>query len=94
MLDAIRYLVDNGIKWSAMPADFPQGDRVYAFLRRWRDRDLAKSPLVPRRLRRSGRPGRSCSMTEAIGPPAPRRVKRADSRRRGELDGAAWPKSH
>ncbi|MFE1936343.1 transposase [Streptomyces sp. NPDC059474] len=23
MLDAIRYLVDNGIKWRAMPVDFP-----------------------------------------------------------------------
>ncbi|WP_436847082.1 transposase [Streptomyces atratus] len=22
-LDAIRYLVDNGIKWRSMPADFP-----------------------------------------------------------------------
>jgi len=30
MLDAIRYLVDNGIKWRAMPADFPPWDRVYA----------------------------------------------------------------
>ncbi|MGW0999270.1 transposase [Streptomyces sp. NPDC002523] len=24
LLDAVRYLVDNGIKWRAMPADFPQ----------------------------------------------------------------------
>ncbi|MEY9872854.1 hypothetical protein ABH931_002331 [Streptacidiphilus sp. MAP12-33] len=23
MIDAVRYLVDNGIKWRAMPADFP-----------------------------------------------------------------------
>ncbi|MFG2916459.1 transposase, partial [Kitasatospora sp. NPDC048298] len=23
MLDAVRYLVDNGTKWRAMPADFP-----------------------------------------------------------------------
>jgi transposase len=40
MLDAVRYLVDNGIKWRAMPADFPPWDRVYAFFRRWRRRDL------------------------------------------------------
>ncbi len=40
MLDAIRYLVDNGIKWRAMPVDFPPWDRVYAFFRRWRDHDL------------------------------------------------------
>ncbi|MFE1873218.1 transposase [Streptomyces sp. NPDC059496] len=42
MLDAISYLVDNGIKWRAMPADFPPWDRVYAFFRRWRDRGLIR----------------------------------------------------
>ncbi|MDX5565794.1 IS5 family transposase [Streptomyces sp. ID05-04B] len=42
VLDAIRYLVDNGIKWRAMPADFPPWDAVYAFFRRWRDHCLAK----------------------------------------------------
>jgi transposase len=40
MLDAIRYLVDNGIKWRAMPPDFPPWDRVYAFFRRWHDHGL------------------------------------------------------
>ncbi|WP_255951715.1 IS5 family transposase [Streptomyces odontomachi] len=35
MLDAVGYLVDNGIKWRAMPVDFPPWDRVYAFFRRW-----------------------------------------------------------
>ncbi|MET7457916.1 IS5 family transposase [Streptomyces sp. NPDC005574] len=42
MLDAIRYLVDNGIKWRAMPGDFPPWDRAYAFFRRWRDHALVK----------------------------------------------------
>ncbi|WP_344599063.1 transposase [Streptomyces violaceusniger] len=42
MVDAIRYLVDNGIKWRAMPVDFPPWDRVYAFFRRWRDHGLVK----------------------------------------------------
>jgi transposase len=42
MLDAIRYLVDNGIKWRAMPGDFPPWDRVYAFFRRWRDQVLVR----------------------------------------------------
>ncbi|MFD3590700.1 IS5 family transposase [Streptomyces sp. NPDC058683] len=42
MLDAIRYLVDNGIKWRAMPADFPPWDRINAFFRRWRDNSLVK----------------------------------------------------
>ncbi|WP_380792950.1 transposase (plasmid) [Streptomyces albidoflavus] len=42
MLDTVRYLVDNGIKWRAMPADFPPWDRVYAFFRRWRDHLLVR----------------------------------------------------
>ncbi|MFI8885772.1 transposase [Streptomyces sp. NPDC053813] len=42
MPDAIGYLVDNGIKWRAMPADFPPWHRVYAFFRRWRDRGMVR----------------------------------------------------
>lgn len=42
MLDAVRYLVDNGIKWRAMPADFPPWERIYAFFRRWRDQGLVR----------------------------------------------------
>ncbi|MBT2610578.1 IS5 family transposase [Streptomyces sp. ISL-87] len=34
--------MDNGIKWRAMPADFPRWDRVYAFFRRWRDHGLVR----------------------------------------------------
>ncbi|MEU1254113.1 IS5 family transposase [Streptomyces chartreusis] len=40
MIDAVRYLVDNGIKWRAMLADFPPWPRVYAFFARWRDTGL------------------------------------------------------
>ena len=40
MLDAIRFLVAGGISWRAMPADFPDGGRVYAFFRRWREHGL------------------------------------------------------
>ncbi|MFD7733642.1 IS5 family transposase [Kitasatospora phosalacinea] len=42
ILDAIRYLVDNGTKWRAIPVDFPPWDRVYAFFRRWRDHGLVE----------------------------------------------------
>jgi transposase len=42
MLDAIRYVTDNGIKWRSMPSDFPAWDRVYAFFRRWREHGLVK----------------------------------------------------
>ncbi|MGW6795729.1 transposase [Streptomyces chartreusis] len=34
MRDAVRYLIDNGIKWRAMPRDFPPWDRVYALFHR------------------------------------------------------------
>jgi transposase len=37
MLDAVFYVVDNGVKWRALPVDFPLWDRVYAFFRRWRE---------------------------------------------------------
>lgn len=37
IVDAIFYLVDNGIKWRALPADFPPWQTVYALMRRWSD---------------------------------------------------------
>lgn len=40
MLDAVFYVVDNGIKWRNLPVDFPAWDRVYAFWRRWRNNGL------------------------------------------------------
>ncbi|MFG2846056.1 IS5 family transposase [Kitasatospora sp. NPDC048296] len=40
ILDAIRYLVDNGVKWAALPVDFPPYKRVHAFFTRWRDTGL------------------------------------------------------
>ena len=35
MLDPIRYVVDNGVKWINLPVDFPPYRRVHAFARRW-----------------------------------------------------------
>ena len=35
MVDAVRYVVDNGAKWRAIPADFPWWRAVYDFFRRW-----------------------------------------------------------
>jgi transposase len=35
MLDAVRYVVDNGVKWVNLPRDFPSYRRVHAFARRW-----------------------------------------------------------
>jgi transposase len=35
MIDAVLYVVDNGIKWRALPADFPGWACVYAFFARF-----------------------------------------------------------
>ncbi|QFQ99915.1 IS5 family transposase [Streptomyces phaeolivaceus] len=53
MLDAVRYLVDNGMKWMAMPVDFPYWRAVYDFFRRWRTYDYVRE--LYERLRRSAR---------------------------------------
>jgi transposase len=36
MVNAVLYLVDNGIKWRAMPADFPPWRTVWGMFARWR----------------------------------------------------------
>jgi transposase len=35
MVNAVLYLADNGIKWRAMPADFPPWKTVYGMFARW-----------------------------------------------------------
>jgi len=35
MVDAVRYLVDNGVKRRALPVDLPAPRKVYDFFRRW-----------------------------------------------------------
>ncbi|WP_093840077.1 IS5 family transposase [Streptomyces aidingensis] len=66
MIDAIRYLVDNGIKWRAMPADFPPWERVYAFFRRWRERGLVAEFHDRLRSRTRRSEGRDAEPTAAI----------------------------
>jgi transposase len=36
MIDAMFYLVDNGVKWRALPADFPPWQTVYGMHARWK----------------------------------------------------------
>jgi transposase len=66
ILDAIRYLVDNGIKWRAMPVDFPPWDRVYAFFRRWRDHALVKEFHNRLRAQVRAREGRDAEPTAGM----------------------------
>lgn len=35
IVNAILYWADNGIKWRAMPHDFPSWSTVYDYYRRW-----------------------------------------------------------
>lgn len=66
MIDAMLYVVDNGIKWRAMPADFPAWEAVYRFFRRWRDQQLLV--VLHDRLRRAVRvrDGRGPEPTGAV----------------------------
>lgn len=66
MIDAIRYLVDNGIKWRAVPADFPPWHRVYVFFRRWRDHALIHELHDRLRDRVRTRQGRTAQPTAGI----------------------------
>jgi transposase len=66
IIDAIRYLVDNGIKWRSMPADFPAWERVYAFYRRWRDQGLVAEFHDRLRARVRISEGRDAEPTAAI----------------------------
>lgn len=40
VLDAVFYVVRNGIEWRALPIDFPPWQAVYAFFQRWSARGL------------------------------------------------------
>jgi putative transposase len=37
VLNAIFYLIANGIKWRAMPHDFPKWQSVYTYFRAWEE---------------------------------------------------------
>lgn len=58
ILDAIFYLVDNGIKWRAMPVDFPPRSTVFGYLAAWRSTgvwDRVHDNLRDQVRRRAGR---------------------------------------
>lgn len=45
IVDALFYLADNGVKWRALPGDFPPWRTVYGYLARW-NADLVLDDLV------------------------------------------------
>lgn len=42
MIDAVRYLVAEGVRWASLPSDFPTWRAAYRLFRRWRDNDYIK----------------------------------------------------
>jgi transposase len=66
MIDAVRYVVDNGVKWRALPADFPWWRAVYDFFRRWCRHGYVRE--LYQRLRRLERQlqGRKAEPTAAV----------------------------
>jgi transposase len=72
VLDAIFYLVDNGIKWRALPADFPPWRTVYGLLTRWSD-NLATIELADKlradlrtALGRNPQPSAGCIDSQSV----------------------------
>ena len=53
MIDVMLYIDDNGTKWRALPADFPDWTAAYRFFRRWREQGLLE--VLHDRLRRACR---------------------------------------
>jgi transposase len=58
IINAIFYIANNGIKWRAMPHDFPPWSTVYTYFRRWTRNGLwakINSTLVAKVRVNSGR---------------------------------------
>lgn len=92
IIDAIFYVVDNGVKWRALPADFPPWRTVYGFFARWSD-NLSTITLTDRlraqlrtALGRNPQPSAGCidsqSVMETAEATVPRRTSGFDSYKR------------
>jgi transposase len=66
VLDAVFYVVRNGIEWRAVPADFPPWDAVYAFFQRWSQRGLPQRLVERLRHRLRVRARRDAQPSAAI----------------------------
>jgi transposase len=72
VLDAVFYVVRNGIEWRALPVDFPPWEAVYAFFQRWSQRGLPQQ-LVDRlrhrlrvRARRDAQPSAAVIDSQSV----------------------------
>ncbi|WP_326847277.1 IS5 family transposase [Streptomyces kaniharaensis] len=66
MIDGVRYLVAEGVRWASLPTDFPKRRAVYRFFRRWRDNDLIKELYGRLRARLRELAGKKAEPTAAI----------------------------
>jgi transposase len=66
MVDAVGYVVRNGIEWRAMPVDFPPWEAVYAFFQRWSQRGLPQQLVQRLRARLRTGLGREVQPSAAI----------------------------
>jgi transposase len=65
-LDAVFYVVRNGIEWRALPVDFPPWTAVYAFYDRWNARGLPQRLVQRLRHRLRVRARRDAQPSAAI----------------------------
>jgi len=66
VIDAIRYLVDNGVKWRALPADFPSWPVVYRYFRRFEAAEGTMHAVDELRRRIRAAEGRNSEPTAAV----------------------------
>lgn len=66
VLDAVFYVVRNGIEWRALPVDFPPWQAVYAFFQRWSQRGLPQRLVDRLRVRLRVRARRDAQPSAAI----------------------------
>ena len=66
MLDAVFYVVKNGVEWRALPVDFPPHAAVYKFFERWSQRGLPGELVHRLRGRLREHQGRSPDPTASI----------------------------
>ncbi|MBA3488423.1 MAG: IS5 family transposase [Longispora sp.] len=66
MVDAVGYVVRNGVEWRAIPVDFPPWEAVYAFFQRWSQRGLPQCLVDRLRARLRIRLGRDVQPSAAI----------------------------
>jgi transposase len=60
------YVLDNGVKWRALPRGFPPWQTVYAIFRRWEDQDVTETVLDTLRGRARVAEGRRAEPSAAV----------------------------